>query len=507
MGDVMVLNLYVIFLGISSVFSLFFVFYFIKDRNKLSIALAMFALLNTIYTFGYFIQHISARAESALLFFKIAYFGEIFLLPLFVYTMYIISDALNSKRMFIFGLFLVSFTLLLVLFINDNNALFFKSLTPVQHGSFYIIQQEYGVFYYLESIYHFVILIFAGYLIYSFYIRKSAFFNRFSNSIVVMLSLFFIARLISLLKILPIDIDLAPIPIFMGIIIYVFVAQYSDIFYFFETSQFTSPELKSGIIALNDKNELVYYNSTALILLPWLNYKMFGKNFNKLPFTLINFKDHPSDSTVYENSYNGETKYFLFKHYKLPKNRPACSSYFVFNDFTEYITLRQKLELLATRDGLTQIYNQTSILNVAEENFNHAKENKALFSITIFDIDNFKEVNDKYGHVFGNEVLVDIANIIAGYFKDTCCSYGRFGGDEFLIVCNDCNKEIHQLKLNNLVNDVSKMNNSKLNGLRMSVSVGSHYVDFTKKETNETYLEALDKADKRMYQLKNKKKN
>ena len=65
------------------------------------------------------------------------------------------------------------------------------------------------------------------------------------------------------------------------------------------------------------------------------------------------------------------------------------------------------------------------------------------------DIDNFKEMNDCYGHLFGDEVLVKVANILKTSFRTTDL-FGRLGGDEFAILLvnfNDENKLINKIEL------------------------------------------------------------
>ncbi len=92
-----------------------------------------------------------------------------------------------------------------------------------------------------------------------------------------------------------------------------------------------------------------------------------------------------------------------------------------------------KLEQLATTDSLTGLANRKQIMADLAINFEHYRRYSTNFSILMIDIDNFKMVNDQYGHLVGDAVLVQLAMI----FRETLRaldSAGRYGGEEFLIV-------------------------------------------------------------------------
>jgi diguanylate cyclase (GGDEF)-like protein len=93
-----------------------------------------------------------------------------------------------------------------------------------------------------------------------------------------------------------------------------------------------------------------------------------------------------------------------------------------------------KSELLhhAIHDGLTGIYNQAYMI---EQQNVLAKNRRSVHSVTaiIFDANDFKHVNDNYGHLIGDEMLKEIAGCLSGHTRDVDI-FGRFGGDEFLML-------------------------------------------------------------------------
>jgi diguanylate cyclase (GGDEF)-like protein len=94
---------------------------------------------------------------------------------------------------------------------------------------------------------------------------------------------------------------------------------------------------------------------------------------------------------------------------------------------------KEKLERLATFDSLTGLYNRQAILARLHELINLANRYKEDFSLILLDIDHFRKVNDRHGHLTGDEVLEKVAALIRGNIRNTDIA-GRYGGEEFIII-------------------------------------------------------------------------
>ncbi|MDF1883709.1 cache domain-containing protein [Sulfurimonas sp. SAG-AH-194-C21] len=99
----------------------------------------------------------------------------------------------------------------------------------------------------------------------------------------------------------------------------------------------------------------------------------------------------------------------------------------------ELETIKDDFEKLATIDALTQISNRYSIMNKLLYEINRSHRYRSSLSILMFDIDNFKDVNDTYGHDIGDKVLVSLARLTTETIRDIDI-FGRYGGEEFLII-------------------------------------------------------------------------
>lgn len=95
--------------------------------------------------------------------------------------------------------------------------------------------------------------------------------------------------------------------------------------------------------------------------------------------------------------------------------------------------LDQELEKMSVTDPLTGLMNKAKLYEELHMWMNFSRRYKTPLSLILFDIDNFKHINDKYGHVAGDEIMVKIINIISAMIRETD-ALARWGGDEFTII-------------------------------------------------------------------------
>ncbi len=101
--------------------------------------------------------------------------------------------------------------------------------------------------------------------------------------------------------------------------------------------------------------------------------------------------------------------------------------------------LNGELNRVASRDFLTGVLNRRRFIEFSECEIKKSYENKSSFTLVIMDIDNFKQINDSYGHYLGDEVLKEFTAIVRGNVRDSDL-FGRLGGDEFILGLVDTDK-------------------------------------------------------------------
>lgn len=159
------------------------------------------------------------------------------------------------------------------------------------------------------------------------------------------------------------------------------------------------------------------------------------------------------------------------------------------------------LSLMATTDTLTNAGNRRALeeklLDIATKLTRYPDQH---CSLIMFDLDHFKEINDKYGHGCGDRVLQNFANVISKRIRQTDSLY-RFGGEEFVVILENT----HLTEAMQLAAELSKeIENSQwhIDGLRITVSAG--IAQFSGKES--TY-EWLSRADEALYKAKSNGRN
>ena len=154
----------------------------------------------------------------------------------------------------------------------------------------------------------------------------------------------------------------------------------------------------------------------------------------------------------------------------------------------------------ANYDELTGVYNRRAFNKRANKIY---YSNKSMF-LMLMDVDDFKIINDKYGHLEGDKALIQIAHILNRTINNTHKNYSlaRYGGDEFVIVGNIQNKdEVAQL-ISQIEEEEKKYNKETNNKYNIRLSIG-----YALQNDNHTSVEDLIKeADALMYAKKRKKK-
>lgn len=160
------------------------------------------------------------------------------------------------------------------------------------------------------------------------------------------------------------------------------------------------------------------------------------------------------------------------------------------------LSLESKIINESRTDELTQISNRYGLFDYYDE-----QEDKSSLVLALFDIDDFKNINDKYGHVTGDYVLKTVAELASKTLED--CFVCRFGGEEFVIVMHDSKENPFFDRLEGLrktiKNETFEFEGSKI---RLTMTIGA-----VKYKDSLTLDQWVERADEKMYQGKKSGKN
>ena len=123
----------------------------------------------------------------------------------------------------------------------------------------------------------------------------------------------------------------------------------------------------------------------------------------------------------------------------LKKNGEYYRYIVILADISERKAYEEMIYRQANYDALTQLPNRNLFLERAENSLALARRNKNKFATLFIDLDNFKKINDNYGHQAGDALLVEMASRLTNIIRQTDTA-SRFGGDEFIIILDNINK-------------------------------------------------------------------
>ena len=152
--------------------------------------------------------------------------------------------------------------------------------------------------------------------------------------------------------------------------------------------------------------------------------------------------------------------------------------------------INKQLEFMATFDMLTGAYNRRKFEYFVTCEMEKAKNYGTAFSISIFDIDDFKRINDTNGHNKGDCILQDIAALIKHTLRATDRLF-RWGGDEFIVIFPDLNLK-NSIKVADKIKETVKARKFDIEGGEVTISLGVGAYDLS--ENIDQFIARVDKA-------------
>ena len=226
-------------------------------------------------------------------------------------------------------------------------------------------------------------------------------------------------------------------------------------------------------------NEMLIYTRTEK---HFIQVKMLFKA-EPPSFLFIALKDADGSNTG-ENSLSGLSRIFL--------NQMA-------------LLLRiENLEFHSVKDDLTSAYNQKYLRSFIQNEIERCYRYPSFFSVIFFDLDNLKDINDKYGHLIGTEVLKDVSYILKSQVRKIDL-LSRFGGDEFVIVLLKANPQKAYETCSRIKQQLESTIFLKDKNLNITMTGCFGISCFP--QDGATVDELIKKSDSAMYEMKRRGKN
>ena len=286
-------------------------------------------------------------------------------------------------------------------------------------------------------------------------------------------------------------------------------------FFVFDRNTYKFVFVSDGLLNLFGQTEKAfldkYFNSFEMFI-----YKEDRKTVRDLIEGQFDFSDY-CEASFRVKSILDDEKYVLFQGRLVVENDGSENIYALLFDVTEMVVSQQEINRMnqelyektsedrlkhaqlsnkARMDSLTGILNKGATIDSIKDYLTES-EDEQMHALMMIDCDNFKKVNDNFGHAVGDEVIKYFASILKRTFRDSDIK-GRFGGDEFMVFMKNTTKEATNLRANQLNEAVRKHYIKDGNEIHLSCSIGVAYY----KKDGADYDTLFQAADDALYEAK-----
>jgi diguanylate cyclase (GGDEF)-like protein len=245
-------------------------------------------------------------------------------------------------------------------------------------------------------------------------------------------------------------------------------------------------------------------------LIVWTNEKVsskFGKRIIDKPVTELVPSNRWNDiySALIEHNkiedvrFKKDNSVYEFSGFYLPLDKAGEKGRIVLflRDITEEV-------MLATTDPLTRLYNRRFMNEFLARETERSRRSHSTFAVVIADVDDFKRINDTYGHLSGDIVLKAIVRGIISGTREYDIA-GRYGGEEFLIIMPEIDKQTTVDVADRMRRNIEDYEIEVMNGEMVTVTASFGIASFD--EDGNSPDDLLVKADERLYKAKRQGKN
>lgn len=497
------LSIILFMFGIS--FFALFLYSLSKQRNSLSGPFSVMCLAITVYIVGYALELQADSIEQIKFYLKMEYFGAPFMSAFWIIFSYTFHFKKTASLKVIIIIMILPFLTLFFSVTNEYTHFIYTNVSAFEYDGYLLSSLSKGPWYFVNIFYAYLaqsLGIFAFFMAW----RRTGYKLETQPFWMLIGSIWpGLMNIIYVLGMSPLSLDLTPFGLSLSAIFF-YIALFN--YDFLELNEIIKDviflEINEGIIVIDDKNRLIDFNKAGKKVFDWLDSKLIGADISayKEGREILGQKKDLFEVTVLKN---GIKKYYELRKTVLNENTSNVGYVYFIQDISKNKEMIRTLNNMANYDSLTQIYNRRKLMEKAEKELMKSKKFGHLISVLMIDIDNFKLVNDRYGHLAGDEVLKALAKSCTDNIRRTDI-IGRFGGEEFLIILPRTDKKI-ALKIAADIKESAVNLETVYKGeiINITISVGIETALIL--EENFSIDNLINNADIALYKAKNNGKN
>ena len=474
----------------------FLVFAFSRnDRHRASRFAALSGAL-LFYSVGYLLEIISVSPAEAMIALRIQNVGIPLLAPFFYLTALAFFKPRLIKPWMTISSVIYGLAMFLIILFNDRHHLYYSSIDMVLHGSLYISVLGKGPLYSLQQI---VSISCMGLTYVTLGIRYVYGSEKLRNHMKLFIvgSLFgFAANLGNILGIIPLGLDVTPLALSIGLIFFaVGLYRYKLMDVIPLAFEMAVERMDDAIIVLDSDWCFMHCNQEAKKLFPafdglsGMERITFIENW---PPELTKWSDVDVNFSMISPVTNGQTLQRASMSSIFDSRGKKLGISIIVRDVTEITNLLNQMELLAITDPLTGAFNRRYFMSQIDRQMSMVRRHNIPMSILMMDIDNFKNINDTYGHLAGDQVLQNLVQTLMKQMR-THDVLARYGGEEFIIMTTD-SSETGLLSFAERLRLAIEETPVIFDEYTMPVTVSIGIVMVSPEQTYETAISAADRA-------------
>ena len=474
-------------------------------RAQRSLYFSYMALAIFVFTLGYLFEITASSERTALMATRVQYIGIPFISPL---LMLFILEYCGFKlnRSLVISMLVVPVTSMLLMVTYPFQTLYYRSVEFVTNSSISHLNVVGTPLYYIFFIYTYgIAFVSLSFTIY-FYKKGDTVFKR--QSIILMGCTLppLINNIVRICGLTFSELDLTPIMFSITCILLVYVITKHGMYRIAPIAREQIVEtMRDGFVLTDMQDLFIDANEAAIKIVPVLAKASVGMKMDSLDG--IPWRNEKRSFGKYEFSVEDpsgtQTFYRTSETIIQIDNRKVGRSIMIY-DVTESRHLLDEVRMLAELDALTGLVNRGTLFNSGNSMFAKLLQTGGSGSILMMDLDHFKLINDKYGHIMGDEVLKRITQALSARFRNDDL-FARYGGEELCAFLINTNRHNVIRIAESLRTNVENLHfQCGEDCFQVTISIGISNYDLSR---HHTFSDLLADADVALYRAKESGRN